>query len=553
MLAQYHLGESYDALTELVGDVARLVSGLVVQEVEQRPSEGSFEIQPIEIVDAIRLGELEQLVEDRLETAPLTRRLTRRFCGTASSTGRAVAEWLGWLGRVFGPHHESAYRPRATIVSAMPLPSLRGPVSSRRRDAAGVRNRYPSDAQAAPRMFQLLKGLAVLDLTTVVLGPYATQILADLGAQVTKVEPPSGDVFRAARPGRTPDVGVAFQNFNRNKRSLVLDLKRERGRDVLHRLVARTDVVVHNMRPSSADALGLSYEALVEIKPDLVYCHSAGFGEDGPDAEAPAYDDVIQARSGLASLNATQDGEPRYVRTIVGDKTVGLHLAVAVLAGVLQRERTGRGTRVSVPMLECMASYLLSEHLAGRALVPPVGNVGYDRVLSANRRPYETRDGWIAVLPYSTKHWIRLFEASSRPELASDPRVVDPVRRSEAIDELYGLLAEEVTLRTTDEWLQLLAELDVPCARVSSLDDLLEDEHLLAVEMFEEIDDESLGRLLQVRSPFRVDGKRFGDDEPNRAAQRLGAQSHEVLEELGLSVEEIAELRAAGVTAGPAD
>ncbi len=397
-------------------------------------------------------------------------------------------------------------------------------------------------------MFELLSGIRIVDLTTVVLGPYCTQILADLGASVTKVEPPAGDVFRAARPGRQPDVGAAFQNFNRNKRSLVLDLKQERGRDILHRLVEQSDVLVHNMRPSSAAALGASFEELQKINPRLVYCHSAGFGEDGPDAEAPAYDDIIQARSGLASLNESDGGEPRYVRTIVGDKTVGLHLAIAVLAGIVQRERASRGVRISVPMLETMTSFLLSEHLAGRSLVPAEGDVGYARLLSENRRPFRTRDGFVAILPYSTKHWIRVFASSSRPELAEDPRVVDPVLRSENIDVLYSWLAEEARSRTTEQWLTVLGELDVPCSRVSRLDELFQDEHLTAVEMFEEVSDDQLGDILQVRSPFRVDGERFGEGGPNRAAQRLGAQSREVLLELGYTDCDITELIGEGVT-----
>jgi crotonobetainyl-CoA:carnitine CoA-transferase CaiB-like acyl-CoA transferase len=398
-------------------------------------------------------------------------------------------------------------------------------------------------------MFDLLSGLKIIDLTTIVLGPYATQILGDLGAEVIKVESPEGDLFRAVRPGRQPDVGVQFQNFNRNKRAVCIDLKREAGQHVLHRLVRDADVVVHNMRSRSARALGADFETLRRINPRLVYCFAAGFGDAGPDRDDPAYDDIIQARSGLAALNAGSDGEPRFVPSIVCDKVVGLHLAIAVLAGVAKQREAGAALRIEAPMLETMTSFVLSEHLAGQTLVPPEGGYGYARLTSPNRRPYRTRDGFLAILPYSTRHWQRFFRAAGREDLAEDPRVTDAEQRSLHIDSLYAEVARLALTRSSAEWLETLKAEDVPCARVNTLDELEHDPHLAAVGIFEELTDDTLGAYRQLRSPFRVGGK-TGEASPEttgRRAPRLGEHSVEVLEEAGYAANAIEALLEAGV------
>ena len=395
-------------------------------------------------------------------------------------------------------------------------------------------------------MFHLLKGLRIIDLTTVVLGPYATQFLGDLGADVIKVESPQGDVYRAARPGRRDDLGVGFLNFNRNKRSIVIDLKQERGRKVLHDLAATADAVVHNMRLSSASSLGASYQELKSINPTLVYCYSPGFGSGGPDCDAPAYDDTIQARSGLAALNADRDGAPQFVRTIACDKVVGLHLALAVVSGILHRQRTGAGVCIEAPMLETMASFLLAEHLAGHTLVPPEGALGYDRVMSPNRKPYRTKDGYLAILPYSTKHWIRFFELSDRKDLASDSKVTDPVQRSRSIDELYAVVAGIALTKTTAEWCALLQAQDIPFAPVSSLEELVNDPHLQATEMFHEVEDHRIGKLNLVRSPFMIDGEFSHRRNSNHQAPGLGEHTREILAGLGYSDTEIEELLVEG-------
>jgi crotonobetainyl-CoA:carnitine CoA-transferase CaiB-like acyl-CoA transferase len=392
-------------------------------------------------------------------------------------------------------------------------------------------------------MFQLLKGLKIIDLTTIVLGPYATQLLADLGAEVIKIESLDGDVFRAVRPGRRDDLGVAFMNFNRNKRSLTLDLKQPRGQEILHALVRRSDVLVHNMRARSATKLGASYDTLKEVNPSLVYCYSPGFGSLGPDADAPAYDDIIQSRSGLTDLNANSEGAPQFLRTIAADKVVGLHLALAVASGLIQKERTGKGVCIEAPMLESMVSFLLSEHLAGKTLVPSEGELGYDRMMTPNRKPHKTKDGYLVILPYSTRHWIRFFQLCELEDWATANKVVDPLLRSKHIDELYGKISELAPSKTTAEWLKVLAEQDIPCADVNSLDDIMTDEHLVAAQMFHQDTDPRIGDYLEIRPPFQVDGMLAHEETPNTAAPGLGENNDDILNELGYSAEDINALR----------
>ena len=374
-------------------------------------------------------------------------------------------------------------------------------------------------------MFNLLEGVRIIDLTTVVLGPYATQLLGDLGAEVIKVESPAGDVFRAARPGRTDDIGAGFLNFNRNKQSVVLDLKEQTGREALYTLVKDSDVVVHNMRDSSAKNLQIDYETLKAHKHDLVYCFSPGFGSSGADADAPAYDDIIQARSGLAALNADNNGEPQFVRTIACDKVVGLHLALATASGIAHKARTGEGVCIEAPMLESMTSFLMAEHLAGMSFEPPLGPLGYDRLMTPYRKPHKTKDSYLAILPYSTKHWIRFFTACGESELAEDPRVTDPLKRSEHIDWLYQEIARLALTKTTSEWLELLNSEDIPCAPINSLDDLFTDSHLSSVELFESKQTHHSGEIRSIRSPFVVNGQVSSAYRPDLEPPRLGKHS----------------------------
>lgn len=392
-------------------------------------------------------------------------------------------------------------------------------------------------------MHKLLQGVRVIDLSTIVLGPYATRFLADFGAEVIKIEAPGGDLFRSVRPGRSGTMGAGFISCNRNKRSLGLDLSRPEGQAVLHRLVAGADAVVHNMRPASARRIGADYERLKAIRPDLVYAFSTGFGQDGPKAGEPAYDDTIQAASGLADLNAGPDGRPRYVPTIVGDKVGGLHLAVAVLAGLTARARTGQGACIEAPMLETVTSFLMLEQLGGRAFDPPLGGCGYERLSSPNRRPHQTRDGYIAIIPYNTAHWRAFMELAGRDDLADAPLVNDPVVRSAGIDALYAVIAETTPRYTTAEWLALLGARDIPCAPVNKLDDLFDDPHLKAVGLFQPQEHPSEGRLVNVRSPFVVAGE---TPAPDRPTPEPGQDGEAVLRDCGWSDAEIAALESSG-------
>ena len=397
-------------------------------------------------------------------------------------------------------------------------------------------------------MHSLLKGLRVVDLSTIVLGPYATQFLGDFGADVIKVEAQGGDVFRAVRPGRTEDLGAGFLNFNRNKRSLAVDLKQPQGREILHKLVAQADVLVHNMRGKSAQDLGADFATLKMINPKLVYCAAPGFASVGPDAQSPAYDDIIQARSGLAALNADADGAQQFVRTIACDKVVGLHLALAVVSGVVQQQRTGEGCNIEVPMLESMAAFVMAEHLAGHTLQPVEGELGYDRLMSKHRKPYKTQNGYIAIMPYNSKHWQRFFTLVGREDLAEAAWVTDSVQRSQHIDELYKLVADIAPSRSSEEWLARLAELDIPCSPINNLGDLAQDPQLQASNWLQAHKDDVRGEYQSLKSPFLVHSDLAAEDDV--PAPQLSEHCNAILGELGYAQEQIQSLVQSKVVVG---
>ena len=395
-------------------------------------------------------------------------------------------------------------------------------------------------------MYEVLKDIRIVDLTTTYLGPYATQFLGDMGADIVKVEPLDGDVGRSPRPSRSPDMGAGFLNTNRNKRSLAVDLRKSEGRELVLRLIARGDAVVHNMRPKAAAKLGLSYDDARRANPGIVYCYSPGFGQDGPYADEPAYDDIIQAMSGLAQLNADAGGAPRFLPSIIADKVVGLHLAFALAAGLVRRLKTGEGCAIEAPMFESMVAFLLVEHLAGRTFVPPLGPAGYERMLAKNRRPYKTRDGYVAIMPYTTQQWTRFMECVGRTDLLGEEWVKDPVKRSANVDALYQLIADAAPQRSTAEWLVLMNERDIPCGPVNGFEDLFEETHLSAVGLFGSLDHPSEGPLRSVRSPFRVSGL---ERQPDRPAPRVGEDSEAILRDAGYSEAEISEF-VAGMVIG---
>ncbi len=392
-----------------------------------------------------------------------------------------------------------------------------------------------------------LAGLRVLDLTNTLMGPYATQLLADMGADVIKVEPPAGDPVRGLGPFRNPGMGAIFLQVNRGKRSLVLDLKQPAGRDALLRLAARADLLVYNMRPKVMERLGLGYADLAALRPDIVYAGLFGFGQDGPNGGRPAYDDLIQGASALPSL-AVQAGAtaPRYVPLAVVDRVVGLYGVGAITAALWHRERTGEGQRLDIPMFETMASFVLADHMGGRLFDPPIAPPGYARLLSKDRRPYATRDGFVCALIYNDGQWQRFFDAVGRPEVwRDDPRFRTISERTRHVDAIYGMVAEILSGFTTEESVALLDRADIPVSRLATLDTLIEDPHLAATGFFVDIDHPSEGRLTMPGIPGR-----FSATPPmiTRPAPRLGADSHAVLAEAGLSAAEIAALAASKVT-----
>lgn len=393
-------------------------------------------------------------------------------------------------------------------------------------------------------MFDILNGVRVLDVTTIVLGPYATQMLGDFGADVIKIESPDGDLFRTVRPGRSAKMGAGFINSNRNKRSLTLNLKTEEGKQLFYRLVKTADVVVHNMRNKTAIKLGIGYEDIKAHNSEIIYCTAQGYGEAGPLSDAPAYDDIIQAASGFAHLNADAQGNPRYAPTILADKVTAHQLAFAIMGGLIQKFRTGKGCRIETPMFEGLVSFLMVEQFSNQSFVPSVGGTGYERMRSPHRRPYPTKDGFIALLPYSTKHWLEFFDLVDHPELAELEIVTDPVKRSENIDQLYEKILEFTPAKTTDQWCELLGKTDIPHTRVNKLDDLLTDEHLNAVNFFEEYEHPTEGAMRRIRSPFTMQGVEQSDDIPT---PNLGEANESILKELGLNAEAIKQLEEKGV------
>ncbi len=329
-----------------------------------------------------------------------------------------------------------------------------------------------------------LAGISIVDLSSVGMGPYATQMLADMGADVIKVEAPSGDPFRAVDPARNPGMGAPFLNLNRNKRSIALDLKQPSERAILDGLLDRADVFVSNTRPQALAKLGLDYPTVSASRPGLIYCGLNGFSEAGPYAGRPAFDDIIQAMSGLAWLQGQNRQEPTYVNTIIADKVTGLAAVGAITMALFERERSGLGQAIEVPMFEFMTSFNLIEHMSGATFDPPTETAGYARVLSPDRRPYRTLDGHVSLLPYTTAHWRRFFIAAGRPDFADAPDLLDAAARSRTIDLWYQRLAALVAERSTADWLALANEIDVPIAPLQSLDDVLADPHLAQIGMF---------------------------------------------------------------------
>jgi crotonobetainyl-CoA:carnitine CoA-transferase CaiB-like acyl-CoA transferase len=388
-----------------------------------------------------------------------------------------------------------------------------------------------------------LKGVKVIEMTSVVLGPWACQMLADMGADVIKIEQPRGDSNRTLGASRHPGMSALYLTCNRNKRSLVLDLRQPGARDALLALVKGADVFMHNNRPQVMTKLGLDYADMKKVNPKLIYCGAYGYSKKGPYGAMGALDDSIQAVSGVAMLNKMVLGEPRYLPTIVADKTTALTVVYGLLAALFHRERTGEGQELEVPMFETMVNYVMAEHLWGNTFEPPLGPPGYVRLMSHHRKPYPTLDGYIAILPYLDAHWEKFCKLTGHPELIDDPRFKTLSDRVRNIDLTYGKTGEIMATRTTAEWLKLFDKSGVPTIVVNTLEDLMTDPHLEATGFWQTYEHPTEGTLRMPSFPVN-----FGSTPASihRHAPRLGEHTEEVLREAGLDAATIATLTACG-------
>jgi crotonobetainyl-CoA:carnitine CoA-transferase CaiB-like acyl-CoA transferase len=386
-----------------------------------------------------------------------------------------------------------------------------------------------------------LKGVRIVDLTSVVFGAYATQMLGDLGADVIKVEFPGGrrgaggDIMRWA--GHTPDgapddLGPIYMTINRNKRSILLDIRQEKDAATLRRLIKTADVFTTSVRYDGMKRIGIDYEAVKTIKPDIIYVHGAGYGAAGPYAGEPAYDDLVQSASGFADLLNRTDGlpEPRLLPALIADKVSGLFMTQAVLAALFHRQKTGEGQFVEVPMLECVTSFNLAEHFYGHVYDPPTGQWGYPRVVNPTRKPFPTKDGYIGLLPYTDQQWDQFFEIAGWKEtIGQDPRFADYRTRGQHVRELYGMVDQVTMTKTTDEWLALLKPLQIPVVKMNRMDDLMTDPHLEAVGFFERYEHPEAGPYYGIKPPI---GYSATPANVRRHPPRMGEHTDEILAEL---------------------
>ncbi len=389
-----------------------------------------------------------------------------------------------------------------------------------------------------------LYGVKILDLTTVVMGPYATQILADLGADVIKVEPPEGDVMRFAWPARHAGMGHIFLHANRNKRAIALDLKQAAAREALLALAKDADVLVYNIRPQAMARLKLAYEDLRAVNPRIIYVGGFGYSQRGPYAAKAAYDDLIQGAAGIPWLLKKQGADvPRYAPVIIADRTVGLHIANAVCAALYAREKTGKGQRVDVPMFESLLQTVLGEHLGGHSFEPPAGEPGYARMLARDRRPFQTADGYVCALIYNDKQWRAFFALIGKPELMQSDKFRDQEARSRNYDDAYALVDAEMRKRGTEEWIEALEAADIPVQRMNSLTDIIADPHLAAIGYLREIEHPSEGRIRSMAVPSE-----WSETMPEYRlhAPRHGEHTRELLAEAGLDASAIEALLANG-------
>ncbi len=382
------------------------------------------------------------------------------------------------------------------------------------------------DEGSAPA--QPLDGIRIIDLTSVIMGPYATRLLADLGADVIKIEPPAGDMMRP--PGGARLSGIML-NLYRNKRSVTLDLKAQKDCEALEALIRTADVFVHNLRPQVMARLGFTYERVRALRPDIIYCGAYGFGADGPYCEKPAYDDLIQASSGLAATAIPLTGEPAYASAVICDKLSGQAIAYAILAALLHRARGGGGQAVEVPMFETSIDFNLVEGFGGVVYEPPRGKPGYPRIQTKERRPFRTADSYACILPYSQQNWFDFFDFVGRSDWKNDPRFATGGGRAMNVETLYAMIREEAPKRTTAEWVAFCDDADIPCMPVINVEDLAADPHVRAVELMPVVEHPTEGPYRMIRNPIRFSNAPF---RLRHHAPALGQHTEEVLREAGI-------------------
>lgn len=384
-----------------------------------------------------------------------------------------------------------------------------------------------------------LAGVKILDLTSVVMGPFATQILAQLGAEVVKVETPEGDNMRHVGPMKHAGMGHIYLHANAGKRSIVLNLKHPDGCEAVLKMAESCDVFISNVRPQALARLGLDYEAVRQRNPRIIHVSCCGFDQDGPDAARPAYDDLIQGATGIPWLMGQYGSpEPAYVPTTLADRVTGLHAVYAVTAALYARSQSGVGQAVVVPMFEAMAQFILGNHMAGLTFEPPVGKPGYARLLTPHRKPYFTSDGMLCVLIYNDKHWKSFFNAIGEAEgLARDPRFSTHSARAANIDEVYAEVARLMRTRTTAQWRALLDAADAPNMPMNSPEDLLVNPQLRATGFVSDTVHPTEGPMHTLAHPTK-----WSATPPARGfspAPRLGEHTRQLLEEAGYTPERI--------------
>ena len=397
-------------------------------------------------------------------------------------------------------------------------------------------------------MFGFLNNVRIIEIGHILLAPYATQFMGDFGADVIKVESLDGDIYRNLGLGREPGMTAQWMAVNRNKRSIALDLKSPEGHAALLDMIRQADVVVHNMRVPAIERLGLGYDALCKVNPEIIYCAAIGFGQDGPYADHPAFDDLIQAQSGLADINGKVAGRPALAPVVIADMIGALTLGQAMLAGLNRKSRTGKGCYIENPMFETMVAAVMNQHLNGHSYRPEIDGLGYKRVMSPYRHPSRTRDGYIVHGVYKYDQWQSFLAAVGRQDILDGPLMKDQAAMFAGIADLYELASKEILPnRTTDQWYAFFEELGIPSAPVNTLEDLENDPHLQAVGLFEDYEHPTRGPMRQVRAPFTVKGV---DQEPDRYPPELGEHGAEVLRSFGFTEDRITTLQKAGTLAG---